>query len=84
MARLDDPKVLKRKLQDNVDGYHVEAVGIIKHTHRFRALADFYWDMSGSDFAQRYVDEVLPGNSKLYHVVVSYGIILIVPLQSRN
>jgi general transcription factor 3C polypeptide 5 (transcription factor C subunit 1) len=53
---------LRRKLQDNVGKYQVEAVGIIKHTHRFRALADFYWDMNRSDFAQRYALQVLPGD----------------------
>lgn len=44
--------------------YEVEAVGTIKHTHRFRGLADFYWDMSNSSLAQRYVDRVLPGDSE--------------------
>ncbi|KAI8657875.1 hypothetical protein NCS57_01167100 [Fusarium keratoplasticum] len=61
-ARLDDPKVLRRKMADNVDKYQVEAVGVIKNTHRFRGLADFYWDMPKSAFAQRYVDQVLPGD----------------------
>ncbi|KAJ3458108.1 hypothetical protein MRS44_012217 [Fusarium solani] len=61
-ARLDDPKVLRRKMADNVDKYQVEAVGVIKNTHRFRGLADFYWDMPKSTFAQRYVDQVLPGD----------------------
>ena len=63
-ARLDDPKLLRRKLEDNIDKYQVEAVGVIKHTHRFRGLADFYWDMSKSSFSQRYVDDVLPGDGK--------------------
>ncbi|UKZ72743.1 hypothetical protein TrVFT333_000377 [Trichoderma virens FT-333] len=62
IARLDDPRLLRRKLEDNVDKYHVEAVGLIKHTHRFRGLADFYWDMDKSSFAQRFVDQVLPGD----------------------
>ncbi|KAG6208044.1 hypothetical protein E4U50_003481 [Claviceps purpurea] len=62
VARLDDPRILRRKLQDNVGEYEVEAVGIIKHTHRFRALADFYWDMRRSDFAQRYADQVFTGD----------------------
>ena len=62
IARLDDPKILRRKLADNVDKYQVEAVGTIKHTHRFRGLADFYWDMSKSSFAQRYTEHVLPGD----------------------
>ncbi|KAH7486026.1 hypothetical protein FOMA001_g4190 [Fusarium oxysporum f. sp. matthiolae] len=61
-ARLDDPKVLRRTMADNVDKYQVEAVGVIRNTHRFRGLADFYWDMSKSSFAQQYVDKVLPGD----------------------
>lgn len=63
VSRLDDPKVLKRKLEDNVDNYEVHAVGVIEHTHRYRGLADFYWDMTKSSFAQRYVHQVLPGDS---------------------
>ncbi|KAI5461616.1 RNA polymerase III transcription factor IIIC subunit-domain-containing protein [Mariannaea sp. PMI_226] len=61
-SRLDDPTVLRRKLQDNAENYQVEPVGLIKHTHRFRGLADFYWHMPKSSFAQRYVDQVLPGD----------------------
>lgn len=64
IARLDEPKVLRRKLQDNIGQYQVEAAGVINHTHRFRGLADFYWDMSTSSFANRYVDEVLAGDGK--------------------
>lgn len=64
-SRLDDPTVLRRKLQDNVGSYEVEPVGLIKHTHRFRGLADFYWHMPKSSFAQRYVDQVLPGDGML-------------------
>ena len=63
-ARLDDPKTLRQKLEDNVGNYQVEAVGIINNTHRFRGLADFYWDMSKSDFANRYVNQVLPGDGQ--------------------
>ncbi|KAH0497930.1 hypothetical protein TgHK011_005212 [Trichoderma gracile] len=62
VARRDDPRLLRRKLEDNVGRYHVEAVGLVKHTHRFRGLADFYWDMDKSSFARRYVDQVLPGD----------------------
>lgn len=64
-ARLDEPKVLRRQLADNVGRYHVQAVGTIKHTHRFRGLADFYWDLSRSPFAQRYAQQVLPGDGML-------------------
>ncbi|KAK6453180.1 hypothetical protein FP744_10009432 [Trichoderma asperellum] len=62
IGRHDDPRLLRRKLEDNVGKYHVEAAGLIKHTHRFRGLADFYWDMDKSSFAQRFVDQVLPGD----------------------
>lgn len=65
VARLDDPKILRRKLEDSVGKYHVEAVGTVKQTHRFRGAADFHWDMSKSPFAQSYVQNVLPGNGKL-------------------
>ncbi|KAF4120686.1 hypothetical protein GMORB2_2690 [Geosmithia morbida] len=62
-GRLDDPRTLQRKLADNVGRYEVEAVGTVRHTHRFRGLADFYWVTSErSDFARRYTDQVLPGN----------------------
>lgn len=36
-SRLDDPSVLLRSLQDNVDKYEVEAVASIPRTHRFRS-----------------------------------------------
>lgn len=61
-SRLDDPGLLRRKLADNVGGYQVQAVGTIKQTHRYRGLADFYWNMSTSDFSQRFVEQVLPGD----------------------
>lgn len=62
-SRLDDPNLLRKKLQDNVGKYHVEAVGVIGHTHRFRGLADFYWDLgSKSEFAKKYAEQVLPGD----------------------
>lgn len=74
VARHDDPRLLRRKLEDNVGRYHVEAVGLIKHTHRFRGLADFYWDMDKSSFARRYVDQVLPGDGiLLFHAVVFFS-----------
>lgn len=37
-SRLDNPRVLRRKLQDNVDRYRVEVVGVVKGTHRFRCM----------------------------------------------
>jgi general transcription factor 3C polypeptide 5 (transcription factor C subunit 1) len=61
---MDDPRILRKKLEDNVGRYQVEAVGVIKQTHRFRGLADFYWDMSKSDFANRYTEQALSGDGE--------------------
>ncbi|KAF4873873.1 Transcription factor tau subunit sfc1 [Colletotrichum siamense] len=61
-SRLDNPKVLRRKMQDNVDNYDVEAVGVIKHTHRFRGMADFHWSLKESPFISRFMDQVMPGD----------------------
>jgi hypothetical protein len=59
-SRLDDPKLLRAKLAENVGKYDVEPVGVIRNTHRFRGLADFYWDTSNrSKFAQRYAEQAL-------------------------
>lgn len=63
-SRLDNPKVLRRKMQDNVDNYDVEAVGVIKHTHRFRGMADFHWSLKESPFISRFMDQVMPGDSE--------------------
>ncbi|KAL5614542.1 uncharacterized protein BROUX77_000379 [Berkeleyomyces rouxiae] len=61
-GRLDHPKTLRRRLQDNVDKYHVEAVGMIKHTHRYKGLADFSWEASHSDFTKRFSQDILTGD----------------------
>lgn len=42
-AREDNPRVLRRKLQDNIDDYRVEPVGLVKGTHRFRGLTPCAW-----------------------------------------
>jgi general transcription factor 3C polypeptide 5 (transcription factor C subunit 1) len=34
--RLDTPRVIRRKLQDNVGKYTVEPIGVINNTHRYR------------------------------------------------
>lgn len=36
VARRDEPVGLRQRLQDNVGRYSVEAVGVVKHTHRYR------------------------------------------------
>lgn len=63
-SRLDEPKVLRRKLQDNVDRYRAEAVGVIKHTHRYRGMADFNYSMKNNDFMNDFKDKILSGDGK--------------------
>lgn len=61
-SKIDDPKLLRRKLQDNVGKYHVEPVGIIAHTHRYRGIADFGYSMRDSPFMADFSDKVLSGD----------------------
>ncbi|ROW02778.1 hypothetical protein VSDG_01884 [Cytospora chrysosperma] len=61
-AGLDDPKVLRRKLQDNPDRYEAEAVGVIKHTHRYRGMADFNYSMKNNAFMNDFTDKLLSGD----------------------
>ncbi|KAK4230446.1 RNA polymerase III transcription factor IIIC subunit-domain-containing protein [Podospora fimiseda] len=60
--RLDEPKVLRRKLQDNVGKYQVEPIGVINNTHRYRGLADFQFSLAESKFMKKFVENVLPGD----------------------
>ena len=51
--RLDTPRALRRKLQDNVDKYTVEPIGVINNTHRYRGrptpvLSASLFDSSGN------------------------------------
>lgn len=34
--RYDTPRLLRRKLQDNVGKYQIEPIGVIHNTHRYR------------------------------------------------
>ncbi|KAG7121391.1 Transcription factor tau subunit sfc1 like protein [Verticillium longisporum] len=61
-AREDNPRVLRRKLQDNIDDYRVEPVGLVKGTHRFRGPADFQWNMDESPFIKRFQEGVMSGD----------------------
>ncbi|KLU92720.1 transcription factor tau subunit sfc1 [Magnaporthiopsis poae ATCC 64411] len=60
--RLDSPGSLRRKLRDNVGRYEVEAVGLIRNTHRYRGLADFQYSTANSPFMSQVVDKILPGD----------------------
>jgi general transcription factor 3C polypeptide 5 (transcription factor C subunit 1) len=59
---MDNPAILRRKLQDNIGKYTVEPVGIVHNTHRFRGLSDFQYSMSGSNFMTTFVGQVMPGS----------------------
>ncbi|KAM0283401.1 hypothetical protein ACHAQH_002524 [Verticillium albo-atrum] len=61
-ARQDNPRVLRRKLQDNIENYRAEPVGLIKGTHRFRGPADFQWNMDESPFIKRFQEGVMSGD----------------------
>jgi general transcription factor 3C polypeptide 5 (transcription factor C subunit 1) len=64
-SRLDEPKILRRKLQDNVDRYKAEAVGVIKHTHRYRGMADFNYSMRNNRFMNDFKDKILSADGQL-------------------
>lgn len=61
-AKLDDTKILRRKLQDNADKYQAEAVGVIKHTHRYRGMADFNYSMKNNEFMNNFTSTILSGD----------------------
>lgn len=72
---LDFPKGLRRKLRDNAGKYHVEPVGVIHNTHRYRGLADFQYSLGNSKFMSRFVEKVLPGDvQKLKEFALEGGI----------
>ncbi|KAL2118401.1 hypothetical protein VTJ04DRAFT_8061 [Mycothermus thermophilus] len=62
--RLDTPRVIRRKLQDNIGKYTVEPIGVVNSTHRYRGLTDFQYSLGESKFMQKFVQNVLPGDVK--------------------
>lgn len=60
--QLDETQVLRRKLQDNADKYEAEAIGVIKHTHRYRAMLDFNVSMKNNDFMNKFTNTFLSGD----------------------
>lgn len=59
--RLDAATVF-RTLNDNVGKYHIEPVGAVNLTHRYRGLADFHASGADSTFMSRVKDQLLSGN----------------------
>jgi len=73
--RRDAPKLLRRKLCDNVGRYTVDPIGVVTNTHRYRGMADFQYAMGSSKFMTKFVDKVLPGDvSKLKEFTLEPGI----------
>lgn len=59
-GRLDRPKSILRKMQDNVEDYDVEAVGHVRQTHRYRGLADFQFANTRPSFLTNLAENILP------------------------
>ncbi|AEO63320.1 uncharacterized protein THITE_2108406 [Thermothielavioides terrestris NRRL 8126] len=73
--RLDTPRVVRRKLQDNVGKYTIEPVGVINNTHRYRSFADFQYALGESKFMKKFVENVLLGDvAKLKRFSLEPGI----------
>lgn len=58
-GKLDEARIVRRKLQDNIDHYQAEVVGVIKHTHRYRGMVDFNYSMKNNDFMNKFTDTML-------------------------
>ncbi|GAB1192939.1 hypothetical protein APSETT444_002140 [Aspergillus pseudonomiae] len=51
---------LLRSLRDNVGKYQIEPVGLVNRTHVFRGMPDFVFSSTGSSFANRFREHILP------------------------
>lgn len=70
VSRLDDPTLLLRKLQDNVDRYRVEAVGSIKESHRYRGLSDFQFASTDLPFLKKVAEHLVPMQGMLHVLLI--------------
>lgn len=55
---MDEARIVRRKLQDNIGRYKAEAVGVIKHTHRYRGMVDFNYSMNNNQFINKFTDTI--------------------------
>ncbi|KAH9901826.1 hypothetical protein F4778DRAFT_127272 [Xylariomycetidae sp. FL2044] len=62
VSRQDAPTSIIHKMQDNPDKYKVEAVGMIRDSHRYRGLADFQFSTADSPFLTKVAEHMLPMN----------------------
>ncbi|OGM49331.1 RNA polymerase III transcription factor subunit [Aspergillus bombycis] len=51
---------LLRSLRDNAGKYQIEPVGLVNRTHVFRGMPDFVFSSTGSSFANRFREHILP------------------------
>lgn len=65
---LKDAQYLFRSMCDNSKSYHVEAVGTIDQTHRFRGMPDFVTSTVNMPFMQKFRDTILPFDCKILHL----------------
>lgn len=65
-AKLDEARILRRKLQDNVDRYQAEVVGVIKHTHRYRGMVDFNYSMKNNEFMNSFTETLLSKDGEYF------------------
>jgi len=65
-ARLDKPRSILRRLQDNADDYSIEAVGMIHDSHRYRGLADFQFANADNPFLVNVAKHLLPLDPSKY------------------
>lgn len=71
-AKLDEARIVRRKLQDNVDRYQAEVVGVIKHTHRYRGMVDFNYSMKNNEFMHKFTDTILSRDGTSTLSIASY------------
>ncbi|KAI0537768.1 RNA polymerase III transcription factor IIIC subunit-domain-containing protein [Xylaria digitata] len=75
VARQDHPRTILRKLQDNPDRYQVEAVGMVRDSHRYRGLADFQFANANNPFLRNVAEHLLPLDfSKLREFKLEEGV----------
>lgn len=65
-AKLDEARIVRRKLQDNVDRYQAEVVGVIKHTHRYRGMVDFNYSMKNNEFMNNFTETLMSKDRKVF------------------
>ncbi|CAK7567594.1 MAG: tau 95 subunit of transcription factor TFIIIC [Sporothrix epigloea] len=74
MSRRDAVQ-LRQQLRQTAGQYRTEVMGIVKHSHRYRGLADFHQSTHASEFAAKFAENILPGEfSKLRNFTITPGI----------